>query len=114
MAGEHNDRHVDIGVGAGLADHLREFESVEDRHGPIGDNDIGNVVGKRFQPGRAVVGFINFACTETVQQRAQNPAHMGVVVDDEETQAVEIDADHGAPSLGPQDPMPSGKLPRRR
>jgi hypothetical protein len=44
-----------------------------------------------------------------VQQRAQYPAHMGVVVDDEETQPVEIDADHGAPGLGRYSPTPCSK-----
>ena len=57
-------------------------------------------MGEGFQAGRAVFRLIDFARAEAVQQRAQHPAHMGVVVDDEETQAVEIDADHGAPGLG--------------
>ena len=55
---------------------------------------------KASRPGRAVFRLVDFARAEAVQQRAQNPAHMGVVVDDEETQAVEIDADHAAPGLG--------------
>jgi hypothetical protein len=39
-----------------------------------------------------------------VQKGAQDPAHMSVVVDDEKTQAVEIDADHGAPGRGLTEP----------
>ena len=101
MPGEHDNRHVRIGVGARLANHLGEFEPVEDRHCPIGDHDIRGVVGEGFQAGRAVFRLMHFARAEAVQQRAQHPAHMGVVVDDEETQAVEFDADHGAPGLGP-------------
>ena len=27
MSGEHDDRHVRVGVGAGLADHLGKFEA---------------------------------------------------------------------------------------
>jgi hypothetical protein len=36
-----------------------------------------------------------------MQQRAQNAPHMRIVVDNEETQAIEIDADHGRPGSGP-------------
>ena len=43
------------------------------------------------------VGFIDFTGAEAMQQRAQDTAHMGVVVDDEETQPAEFDADHGHP-----------------
>ena len=50
-----------------------------------------------FQAGRAVFRLMDFARAEAVQQRAQDAPHMRVVVDDEKTQAVEIDADHGAP-----------------
>ena len=44
------------------------------------------------------VGF--FTGAEAMQQRAQYAAHMCVVVDDEETQTVEIDTSHGAPASG--------------
>ncbi len=54
-------------------------------------------MGEGFQTGSAVFRLIDFAGAETVQQRSQNPAHMGVVVDDEKTQAIEIDTDHAAP-----------------
>ena len=54
-------------------------------------------MGEGFKAGGAVFRLVDLARAEAVQQRAQNPAHMGVVVDDEETQAVEIDADHDAP-----------------
>ncbi len=94
MAGEHDDRHIGIGVGAGLADHLRQFQAVEDRHHPVGEDDIRHVMGEGFETGGAVFGFIDFARAEAVQQRAQDPPHMRVVVDDEKTQAIEVDADH--------------------
>ena len=100
MAGEHDDRDIRIGVGAGLADHLRELEAVEDRHRPVGDHDVGQIVREGFQAGRAVFRLIDFARAEAMQQRAQDAAHMRVVVDDEETQPVEIDTDHGAPGFG--------------
>ena len=61
-------------------------------------------MGEGLESGRAIFRLIDFARTESVQQRAQNPAHMGVVVDDEETQAVEIDPDHGAPGFGRHEP----------
>ena len=89
--------HVWIGVGAGLADHLGEFDPVEDRHRPIGDHDVGQVLGEGFQPRRAVFRLMHFARAEAVQQSAQHPPHMGVIVDDEKTQAVKFDADHGPP-----------------
>ncbi len=79
MAGEHDDGDVWVGVGAGLADHLRQFQSVENRHRPIGDDDVGDVVGEGFQAGGAVFGFIDFARAKAVQKGAQNPAHMGVI-----------------------------------
>ena len=59
------------------------------------------MVVERFQAGRAVFRLMHFARTETVQKGAQHPAHVGVVVNDEETQAVEFDADHGTPDFGP-------------
>jgi len=49
---------------------------------------------------------MHLAGAEAVQQRAQHPAHMGVVVDDEKTQAVKFDADHNAP--GPR-PIPTAQ-----
>jgi hypothetical protein len=68
-----------------------------------------------FKPGGAIFGFIHLARTETMQQRAQDASHMRVVVDDEETQTVEIDADHAAPGLGHVCPMPCRfRLPVRR
>ena len=96
MAGQHDDRHVGIGVGAGLTDHLGQFEPVE----------VGITQSVRMMSGIewvkasrpvAVLGFIDFAGAEAVQQRAQDAPHMGVVVDDEETQTIEVDANH-APS----------------
>jgi hypothetical protein len=45
-----------------------------------------------------------------VQQRAQNPAHMRVVVDDEETQTIEIDANHAAPGSGREPDTSVGRL----
>ena len=80
MAGEHDDPGIRIGVGAGLADHLSEFKPVEDGHRPVSD-----VMREGFRAGRAGFGFINVARPEAVPQRAQNPAHMGVVAEDEET-----------------------------
>ena len=66
MTREHDDRHVRIGVGAGLADHLQEFKPVEDRHRPVGDDDVGEIVGERFQPRRVVFRFIDFSRAETM------------------------------------------------
>lgn len=97
MAGQHNDRHVRIGVGARLPDHLHQFQAVEDRHHPIGDDDVRTVLGKRFQPRGAVFSLIHFARAEAVQQRTHDAPHTGVVVDDKETQPIEIDADHNNP-----------------
>ena len=57
-------------------------------------------MGEGFQARRAIFRLMHLACAEAVQKGAQHPAHMGVVVDDEETQAVEFDADHDAPGLG--------------
>ena len=44
-------------------------------------------MGEGLEARRAVFGLVDFAGAEAVQQRAQDAAHMGVVVDDEETQA---------------------------
>ena len=115
MPGEHDDRHVWIGVGAGLADHLGEFEPVEDRHRPVGDHDVGQVLGEGFQARRAVFRLVHFARAEAVQQSAQHPAHMGVVVDDEKTQAVEIRCGPWSPvASGAVSPIPFAKLLGRR
>ncbi len=100
MAGEHDDGHVRIGVGSGLADHLHQLEAVKDRHRPIGDDDVRKVMSKSFQAGGAIFRFVDFARAKAMQQRAQYAAHMRVVVDDEEAQPVEIDTNHGAPGLG--------------
>ena len=54
----------------------------------------GDVMGEGFEAGGAVFRLIDFARAEAVQQRAQDAAHMRVVVDDEKTQPVEVDADH--------------------
>jgi hypothetical protein len=62
-------------------------------------------MGKGFEAGGAVFGFIHFARAEAVQQRAQDAPHVGVVVDHEEAQAVEVDADHEAPTAGAAAPV---------
>ena len=97
VAGHHDDRHERIGVGAGLPDHLGQFETVEDRHRPVGHHDVGDVMGEGVEAGGAVLGLVDVARAEAVQQRAHDAPHVGIVIDDEETQAVEVDADHGAP-----------------
>ena len=51
-------------------------------------------MGVHFERGGAVLGFIDLAGAERVQQRAQDTAHMRVVVADEEAQLVEVDAIH--------------------
>ena len=43
-----------------------------------------------------------------MQQRAQDAAHMRVVIDDEKTQAIEIDTDHKHPGGGGKRPIPRG------
>jgi hypothetical protein len=58
------------------------------------------------------VGFIDFTGAEAMQQRAQYAAHMCVVVDDEETQTVEIDTSHGAPASGAWSPIPAHEANR--
>jgi hypothetical protein len=93
MAGEHDDRHIRIGVG-GLADHLCQFQAVKDRHHPIGDDDVGHEMGEGLEAGRTVIGFIDFPRAESVQQSAQDPPHMRAVFDDQKAQAVEVDTEH--------------------
>ena len=53
-----------------------------------------------WKAGGAVFGFINFAGTESMQQRAHDSPHMSIVVDDEKSQAIKIDADHRASKVG--------------
>ena len=48
-----------------------------------------------FERGRAVLGLVDLARAERMQQRAQNAAHMRIVVAHEKSQLVEIDAKHG-------------------
>src|SRR5712671_7955510 len=57
MTAEHDDRHVRVRVGAGLPDHLGELEPVEDRHRPVGDDDIGNEMHEGLEAGRSVLGL---------------------------------------------------------
>ena len=97
MTGQHDDGHEGIGVGARLADFLRQRGPVEGRHFPVAQDDVGQVVGESLEPGGAVLGLVDLACAEAMQQRADNAPHMGVVIDDEEPQAIEIDANHGDP-----------------
>ncbi len=51
-------------------------------------------MGEGFEAGGAVLGFVDFARAEAMQQRAQDSPHMRVVVDDQKTQTIEIDANH--------------------
>ena len=95
MAGQHDDRRVGIALGFRLPDHLRQFEAVEDRHRPVGDDDIGHVVAVHFERGRAVLGLIGLARAERMQQRPQDAAHMRIVVANQKSQLVEVDAIHG-------------------
>src|ERR1700722_8050381 len=78
-----------------MPDHLWELKPVEDRHRPVGDDDVGDVVGVHFERGGAVFGLIGLACAKRMQQRAQDAAHMRIVVTNEESKLVEIDTEHG-------------------
>jgi len=95
MAGQHDDRHVGVRIGARLADHVGKLEAVEDRHRPIGDHDVGVEIGEGFEARRAVFGFVDLARAKSVQEGAQDAAHVGIIVDDQEAQPIEIDAYHG-------------------
>ena len=44
-------------------------------------------MGEGFEPGGAVFRLVDVARAESMQQRAQDAAHMRVVVDDEKAQA---------------------------
>src|SRR3954452_508706 len=48
-----------------------------------------------FERGRAVLGLIDLARAERMQQRPQDAAHMRVVVANQKPQLVEVDAIHG-------------------
>jgi hypothetical protein len=78
----------------GLELPLGQFNPVEDGHRPIGDYDIGIVAGEGFKARGPVLRFIDFARSEPVQQLAHDPAHMGIIVDDKESQAMKIEPDH--------------------
>jgi len=103
MTCQHDDGRVGVALGFRLPDHLRKFEPVEDRHRPVGDDDIGDIMSVHFERGRAVLGFVDFAGAERMQQRAQDAAHMRVVVADEEAKLVEVDTKHGRPWPQPSD-----------
>jgi hypothetical protein len=94
MAGQHDDGGERIALRFRLPDHLRELEAVENRHRPVGDDNIGDVVAVHFQRGGAVFGFIDLARAKRVQQRPQNAAHVRIVVTHEKSQLVEIDTKH--------------------
>ncbi|WP_431206656.1 hypothetical protein ACQ86E_01075 [Bradyrhizobium betae] len=49
-----------------------------------------------FKRRGAVLGLVDFARAERMQQRPQDAAHVRIVVADEEAQLVEIDAEHDA------------------
>src|SRR6267154_1746992 len=95
MAGQHDDGGVGIALGFRLADHLGKLEAVENRHRPVGDDDIGNVVAVHFERGGAVLGLVSLARAERMQQRPQDAAHMRIVVANQKSQLVEVDAIHG-------------------
>ena len=56
-------------------------------------------MGEGVEAGRAVLRLVDFARAKAVQQRADDAPHVRVVVDDEETQTIEIDANHAAPKV---------------
>ena len=67
----------------------------------------GTKVREGFETGGAVLGLVDVARAEPVQQRAQDAPHMRVVVDDKKSDFVEIDADHNAV------PGSDGTLPKQ-
>jgi hypothetical protein len=46
------------------------------------------------EAGGAVLGLHHVAGAEAVQQRFDDPPHVRIVIDDQQTQAIEIDANH--------------------
>ena len=107
MARHHDDGHVRVGAGFGLADHAGQFDAIENRHGPIRDDDIGRIGGEGLKTSRAIFGLIGFAHAKAMQKRPDDAAHMVVVIHDKKAQATAFDAEHDT-QLHP------GKQPDRR
>jgi len=80
---------------------LGKLEPVEDRHHPVADDDVRDEVHEGLEAGCAVLGLVDLARAEAVQQGAQDAPHMRIVVDHQEAQAVEVDADHGDTNTAP-------------
>ena len=51
---------------------------------------------KSLQASCAILSLVDLARAEPVQQRSQDPPHVGVVIDNEEAQPVKVNADHVA------------------
>jgi hypothetical protein len=51
-------------------------------------------MGESFKAGGAVFGFVDLARTKAVEQSTHDASHVCVIVDDEKSQAIEIDPDH--------------------
>ena len=94
VTGEQDDRNIGVAATVRLPDHLGQLDAIEDRHRPVANHDIRDIVDEHFERGGAVLGLVDFARAERMQQRAQNPAHVRVVVADQKPQFVEIDAKH--------------------
>ena len=69
VPGQHDDGGERIALRFRLPDHLRQFETIKDRHRPVSDDDIGNIVAVHLQRGGAVLGLVHLARAERMQQR---------------------------------------------
>ena len=96
MPGQHDDRGEGAGIRVRLPDHLDEIQSVEHRHRPVDDHDVGREFGEGLEPAHAVRRLIDLARPEALQQRLQDAAHMRVVLDHQEAKLVELDSHHDA------------------
>ena len=89
MAAEHDDRHVGHRKHARRTHDAHQFRSVQQRHLPVEDHDVGTDRADGIKRGNAVAGFTDVLDAAIDQEIADHLAHVLIVVDHQHTECLD-------------------------
>src|ERR1700688_1322197 len=91
MPAEHDDRKIRCRKGIGRAHDAYQFRTVEQRHFPVEDNDVGGECANLFQRGDTIAGFVYLFHADLPEQAAYHVAHERVVFNHQHAELLDQD-----------------------
>ncbi len=90
MPGQHNDRHVEVGIGGVGSDAARELVTVHRLHGCISDQNVRNFFFVDLQGALTITRGHDFSKPHCDQQVVYESSHIGAVIDEHRFQDAEV------------------------